>query len=315
MHDQAALTTLLLRSKPTPAPGDDSVDERWSELVGQCEALPPACRSTTAMAALGGLQADRLAWAFLAGYQHALRALVPDIAPHLLAALCVTERDGNSPSAIRTTLEQQGDGWVLNGEKTFVTGAPSADLLLIAATAGNDGNGRAIIKLLQLPTDRPGITLTPGRELGMVPELPHGSAHIKNVRIHDDEILPGDGYSDYVKRFRTIEDTHVQSAVCGYLLSVARRFAWPQSTIEPLLCIISVYTALGIADPDSPATHLQLAGVEQLMGQWLTDNERHWQDVETAEQARWQRDRKLMTVAGKTREIRRQRAWQRLAGA
>jgi len=66
-------------------------------------------------AIIGGFVADRVGWAFASGYQAALRALFPEAPADRICALCVTEADGNSPKAIKSTLMKNGDGWILNG--------------------------------------------------------------------------------------------------------------------------------------------------------------------------------------------------------
>src|SRR3954464_502166 len=52
----------------------------------------------------GGACADRLGFAFASGYAEALRALVPDLPPGSITALCATEEGGAHPRAIRTRL-------------------------------------------------------------------------------------------------------------------------------------------------------------------------------------------------------------------
>jgi len=289
-----------------------SMRSRWSEVLA-LYASNPTIQTRTAQAVLGGLYADRLAWAFLAGYQQALRALCPQIDTQTLAAFCVTESGGNSPSAIQARLQADGDDFLLSGEKTFVTGAAEADLLLVAATTGIDDQDRSVIKMVELQARQAGITITAGRDLGVVPELPHGAARFDNVRVQASHILTGDGYTNYIKRFRTLEDIHVQSATCGYLLSIARRFDWPDDVIEPLIAIIAMYCSLEDADPDSAGTHIQLAAIEAFWAQWLDRSSAYWDLVTDDERSRWQRDSKLMQVASKTRSIRRQRAWERIA--
>src|SRR5205814_202856 len=51
-------------------------------------------------AIVGGFAADRLGYAFAAGYEAALRALVPDLPRDTVASLCITERGGAHPAAI-----------------------------------------------------------------------------------------------------------------------------------------------------------------------------------------------------------------------
>jgi hypothetical protein len=60
-------------------------------------------------AIIGGFVADRVGWAFASGYQAALRALFPDAPADRICALCVTEADGNSPKAIKSSLKKNGE--------------------------------------------------------------------------------------------------------------------------------------------------------------------------------------------------------------
>src|SRR5204863_1071589 len=88
-------------------------------------------------ALLGGAVADRLAFAFAAGYTEALRALVPQLDG--VTSLCATEAAGNHPRAIRTTLTPiAGDRYVLRGRKQWATAANEAAHLLVVASLGED---------------------------------------------------------------------------------------------------------------------------------------------------------------------------------
>ena len=69
-------------------------------------------------------------------------------------ALAVTEAFGGSDvAALRTTATRVGDTYVLNGEKTFITGGMSADYLTVAARTGETA-----ISLFLIDSDLAGIT-------------------------------------------------------------------------------------------------------------------------------------------------------------
>src|SRR5204862_1940460 len=68
---------------------------------------------TIDQAIAGGFHSDRTGWAFASGYQAALRALFPGLPEDRICALCVTEADGNTPRAIRSTLQRGNGGWRL----------------------------------------------------------------------------------------------------------------------------------------------------------------------------------------------------------
>ena len=82
-------------------------------------------------ALVGGACADRLGFAFAAGYAEALHALVPATRDRL-AVLCATEDGGAHPRAIRTTLcavDDTGGGgahYRLDGRKKWATAATAA---------------------------------------------------------------------------------------------------------------------------------------------------------------------------------------------
>jgi acyl-CoA dehydrogenase len=77
----------------------------------------------------------------------------------LWAAMAITEPEAGSDSAaIRTSAELDGDEYVLNGEKIFVTSGDRADLIVVWATLDRS-TGRAGIKSFIVERDNPGLKL------------------------------------------------------------------------------------------------------------------------------------------------------------
>ncbi|HZO79498.1 MAG TPA: acyl-CoA dehydrogenase family protein [Solirubrobacteraceae bacterium] len=75
------------------------------------------------------------------------------------AAMAITEPEAGSDSAaIRTTAKLEGDDYVLNGEKIFVTSGDRAELLVVWATL-DPSKGRAAIKSFVVERDNPGLKL------------------------------------------------------------------------------------------------------------------------------------------------------------
>jgi acyl-CoA dehydrogenase len=75
------------------------------------------------------------------------------------AAMAITEPEAGSDSAaIRTTAELDGDEYVLNGEKIFVTSGDRADLIVVWASLDRS-KGRAAIKSFIVERDNPGLKL------------------------------------------------------------------------------------------------------------------------------------------------------------
>jgi acyl-CoA dehydrogenase len=75
------------------------------------------------------------------------------------AAMAITEPEAGSDSAaIRTTAELDGDEYVLNGEKIFVTSGERAELIVVWASLDRS-KGRAAIKSFIVEKDNPGLKL------------------------------------------------------------------------------------------------------------------------------------------------------------
>lgn len=84
---------------------------------------------------------------------------VPVIAGEKIAALAVTEPGGGSDvAALRTTAVRDGDHFVLNGEKTFITSGMQADVITVAARTDPSARGAGGISFILVEGDTPGLT-------------------------------------------------------------------------------------------------------------------------------------------------------------
>ncbi len=85
--------------------------------------------------------------------------LRPAISGQAIAALGVTEPDaGSDVSAIRTTARREGDDYVINGSKTYITNGTRSDFITLAVRTGGPGHGG--ISLVLFPTDTKGFRVT-----------------------------------------------------------------------------------------------------------------------------------------------------------
>jgi hypothetical protein len=299
----------LLTESPAPAPLG-SVGDWWAQHLR----LASRFSLPVDVAFAGGFVADRLGYAFASGYHSALRSLLPELPREHRYALCVTEAEGGHPAAMHTRLTGSGEGpQRLEGTKAFVTLGTAADVLLVVATEGQDEQGRNRLRLVRLDARRPGVTVTELPPPPFVPEVPHAELRLHAVEVAPDEVLPGDGYTRYVKPFRTVEDCHVFAAVLGWLLQVARRSGWPDEVREELLALAVTMRGLAQAAPASPAVHLALAGAIDLFRRRVDGLGELWARVDAPTRERWERDRLLLNVAGKVRAKRREAARQKLS--
>ncbi len=77
-------------------------------------------------------------------------------------AFAITEPDaGTNTHKITTTGRKDGDGWVLNGRKVWISGIDEADHVLVVARVTDDGSGRVKPVLFVVPTDAPGFEAHP----------------------------------------------------------------------------------------------------------------------------------------------------------
>ncbi|HEX6498838.1 MAG TPA: acyl-CoA dehydrogenase family protein [Micromonosporaceae bacterium] len=87
------------------------------------------------------------------------RYVRPTLAGELIGALAVTEPDGGSDVAsLRTTAKRDGDRYLVNGAKTYITSGARADFVTTAVRTGVPGYGG--VSLLVVDTDRAGFSVT-----------------------------------------------------------------------------------------------------------------------------------------------------------
>jgi len=96
-----------------------------------------------------------IAMAF-ANEQQKQQWLVPLAKGEMLGAFCLTEpHAGSDASALRTTARRDGDNYVLNGVKQFITSGKHADVAIVMAVT-DKGAGKRGISAFWVPTNTPG---------------------------------------------------------------------------------------------------------------------------------------------------------------
>ncbi len=324
----------LLAAPPSPLPaaGNDAADwyRAFCEGVLQPWQAGPnggdrgSGREHLGHGLLGGFVADRPAWAMVAGHQAAVRRLawerggldlLPDVG---IVAFCASEEGGAHPRAVHAALREAPDGeFRLRGQKRWATLAPSAATLLIVASAGRDGD-RNLLRALCVPRRRSGIEVSPMElrdRTPTYPEVHHAIVDLTDVPVAAGEILDGDGYTDAIKPFRTIEDLYIGAAMTAFNLALARRWGWPEAAVEDLLLLLVAAGALAFGPLDGPAAILGVAALERSTARVRADHEKHWALLDEADAAAWRRVAAAGGIAARARELRRQGAWARLAAS
>lgn len=283
---------LFQRSPSLPYNG--SLESWYQHLLNELGGEP----ASFDLALGGGHLAATPGLAFLAGYQAAMRVLWPS-APWSLGALCVTEKGVSSPKQMETVIE----GLNISGHKDFVTAAGSADWLIVAARDLLASDTRIVLGVVY--SGAAGLTIETLPDLAFIPEIGHARLQLDTVQCRR---LAGDGWSDYVKPFRTLEDGYVLIAINAWLYGVAVRNDWPLAVRSGLLTQLAALRDVMRLSPNEAETHVLLGAI--LIRQAELSDQVDQAFVQGDEQlaALWQRDRVLLTLAGKAREIRLQRA-------
>ena len=80
----------------------------------------------------------------------------------LVGSFALTEAEaGSDPAGLRTTARRDGDSWVLNGSKRYITNAPLADLFVVFARSDPAERGGRGISSFVVETVTPGVTVGP----------------------------------------------------------------------------------------------------------------------------------------------------------
>jgi acyl-CoA dehydrogenase len=150
------------------------------------------------------------------------------------AAMAITEPEAGSDSAaIRTTARLDGDEYVLNGEKIFVTSGDRAELIVVWATLDR-GAGRAAIKSFVVERDNPGLKLDRLEHKLGIRASDTANFVLQDCRVPKEnllgsaEIAPKGGFSGVMQTF-----DNTRPLVAGMAVGVAR--ACLEATREHLL--------------------------------------------------------------------------------
>ena len=114
-----------------------------------------------------------------------------------IAAWAITEPESGSDAfgGMRTTVRRDGDGFVLNGHKTFITSGPYADVIVVYAKL-DEGDGTPLrdrpVLTFVLDAGMPGLTQSrPFKKMGIM-SSPTGELFFDNIRLGMDRLLGGE---------------------------------------------------------------------------------------------------------------------------
>jgi hypothetical protein len=273
-------------------------------------------------AILGGRCSLNVGFAFAAGYQSAIEALFCSSEPEgpQLSSFCVTELKGNHPSAIEASLYETEGKLFVDGHKRFISGANDAQVIYVVCRDQRFGDdfeerntsaplARAVLKVVKIPTNHSGVNIEAMPALGFVPEVSHGQVHLDHVALSETQILSGDGYSAYVKAFRSHEDLHVLAAITAYRLGEAIDFEWGSQLVEAHLSLLVSLRAISFMPLSEPGSHILLSATRQQLMQLIAQSNAIFEAKSPDSFLCWQRDQVLLDLANKAQHARTEKAW------
>jgi butyryl-CoA dehydrogenase len=111
-----------------------------------------------------------------------------------LGALALTEPDAGSDLAggVRTTARRDGDGWVIDGNKAWITNASFAPVIVTLVRTNGDA-GTSGFSMLLVDADAPGLTIhPPEKKMGLKASPTHMLSY-DGVQVSDDALLGEEG--------------------------------------------------------------------------------------------------------------------------
>lgn len=214
---------------------DHSYTLVMAEALGQVNAagLPMAIMVQAAMAtpALARHGTHELKQAYLA----------PVIAGEQVCSVAVSEPDaGSDVAGIRTRAVRDGDQWVINGSKLYITNGTQADWICLLARTEQDSTGFAGMSLIIVPTDTPGFSVS--RKLDKLGNLSSDTAELAfdDVRVPVANTIgePGRGFQMQMEQFQVERLVGSYSATASAEIALRRTIEYlrvRQAFGKPLL--------------------------------------------------------------------------------
>ncbi|RAY16718.1 acyl-CoA dehydrogenase [Actinomadura craniellae] len=183
---EAGRLGILGMQVPEQYGGQDAGDFRFNAVVGE-----ELARVAVAYNSIFSIHIDICAPYLLElATEEAKKRWLPGFCTgEIVTAIGMTEPSGGSDlAALKTTAVRDGDDWVINGSKTFITNGGSADLVIVAAKT-DPARGAKGITLFGVEAGMPGFTR--GTKLDKVgqPEADTSELFFDNVRVPGTHVI------------------------------------------------------------------------------------------------------------------------------
>lgn len=195
------------------------------------------------------------------------------------AAMAITEPHcGSDSAAIRTTAKLDGDHYVLNGEKIFVTSGERADLVVVWATLDKNA-GRAAIKSFVVEKGTPGFDLIRLEHKLGIRASDTAQFALVNCRVPKENLL-GDPTINVEKGFAGVMQTfdNTRPLVAGMAVGLTRACLEETRRLLELAGVVVDYNKPAMAQSAAAAEFLKMeadyeaARLLTLQAAWMADN-------------------------------------------
>ncbi|SEP85901.1 acyl-CoA dehydrogenase family protein [Thalassovita taeanensis] len=158
------------------------------------------------------------------------RVAMPVIAGDKISALAITEPGGGSDvGALRTNAVRDGDHFIVNGEKTFITSGMQADFFTVAVRTDAQKAGHGGISFLMIEGDTPGLGRTQLKKMGW---WASDTAHLTfdNCRVPVTNLIgqEGEGFKNAMMNFNAERLTIASQAYSFAEVCYREALAWAQ---------------------------------------------------------------------------------------
>ncbi|MEJ2866793.1 acyl-CoA dehydrogenase family protein [Actinomycetospora sp. OC33-EN08] len=177
---------------------------------------------------------------------------------------------GSNTHQLATHARREGDEWVLNGEKYYISGVDDAEALLLVARTGRDDAGRAQMSLFLVPTDAPGLQKVPLPVDVLLPEKQF-TLRFDDVRVPASALV-GDENQGFKQVFHGLNPERITGAalcvgIARYALAKATRYANDRAVWDR-----PIGTHQGVSHPLAKAKiETELAALMTQKAAWLHD--------------------------------------------
>lgn len=175
------------------------------------EQLAGGCTATTAMMTIHNM----VTWMIGSfGQQSVIDQWVPELVTgEKLGSYCLTEpSSGSDAASLRTSAKKDGDEYVLNGSKMFISGAGETDVLVVMARTGEDGPKG--ISAFAVPADAKGVIYGKAEDKMGWNAQPTRLVTFEDVRIPAENLLGKEG-EGFKFAMMGLDGGRINIAVCS----------------------------------------------------------------------------------------------------